>query len=284
MFLPAWFSTKNQLSERTSRVLFYSATLEVPKSTARTISGWLKVHRKKNDQRPWQRAASCWKQTIMLLRWLKDGTSITTIARDVGISPASGYRYIHEALDVVAEKSPTLAHVLKNLTAENEPFICLDGTLIHTDRIAQRNPKNRRHLWYSGKHKAFGGNIQVITNSTGYPVWVSPVTPGSTHDLTAARHHVLPVLQATTDCPLVLADKGYQGAGGSVKTPAKGPNLSDCDKTYNLIHTQLRSPAERANAFIKHFKALQKVTLCPRTITNIAKTALTVLHLNHTKT
>ena len=85
----------------------------------------------------------------MLLRWLKDGTSITTIARDAGISPASGYRYIHEALDVVAEKSPTLAHVLKNLTTENEPFICLDGTLIHTDRIAQRNPKNRRHLWYS---------------------------------------------------------------------------------------------------------------------------------------
>lgn len=220
----------------------------------------------------------------MLLRWLKDGTTITTIARDAKVSPATGYRYIHEALTVVAEKSPTLIEALQQVTDKDEPFICLDGTLIHTDRIAQRNLKNGRHLWYSGKHKAFGGNIQVITDSTGYPIWVSPVTPGSTHDLTAARHHTLPILQATTDCPLVLADKGYQGAGGYVKTPAKGPNLSDCDKTYNLIHTQLRSPAERANALLKHFKALQKVTLCPRTITKIAKTALTILHLNHTKT
>jgi hypothetical protein len=115
-------------------------------------------------------------------------------------------------------------------------------------------------------------------------VWVSPVTPGSTHDLTAARQHTLPILQATPDCPLVLADKGYQGAGGCVKTPVKGQNLNDSDTTYNLIHTALRSPAERANAFLKQFKALRKVTLCPRTITNIAKTALTVLHLNHTKT
>ena len=85
-------------------MLFYSATLDVPKSTARTVSAWIQAHRKKNDQRPWQRAASCWKQTIMLLRWLKDGTNITTIARDAKVSPATGYRYIHEALDVVAEK------------------------------------------------------------------------------------------------------------------------------------------------------------------------------------
>ena len=85
----------------------------------------------------------------MLLRWLKDGTNITTIARDAKVSPATGYRYIHEALDVVAEKSPTLIEALTQVKETDEPFICLDGTLIHTDRIAQRNPKNRRHLWYS---------------------------------------------------------------------------------------------------------------------------------------
>ena len=130
-------------------MLFYSATLDVPKSTVRIITAWLKAHRKKNDHRPWQRPASCWRQTIMLLRWLKDGTNITTIARDAKVSPATGYRYIHEALDVVAEKSPTLIEALTQVNEKDESFICLDGTLIHTDRIAQRNPKNRRHLWYS---------------------------------------------------------------------------------------------------------------------------------------
>ena len=85
----------------------------------------------------------------MLLRWLKDGTSITTIARDADASPATGYRYIHEALDVVAEKSSILIEALTQVKEKDEPFICLDGTLTHTDRIAQRNPKNHRHLWYS---------------------------------------------------------------------------------------------------------------------------------------
>lgn len=49
--------------------------------------------------------------------------------------------------------------------------------------------KNRRHLWYSGKHKAFGASIQVMTDAVGYPVWVSPVALGSTHNLTVARQH-----------------------------------------------------------------------------------------------
>ncbi|WP_159438532.1 hypothetical protein [Actinomyces mediterranea] len=46
----------------------------------------------------------------------------------------------------------------------------LDGTLIRTDRVATRNPGTGHHLWYSGKHKAFGGNIEVLTDHTGFPV------------------------------------------------------------------------------------------------------------------
>ena len=89
----------------------------------------------------------------MLLRWLKDGTTITTIARGAKVSPATGYRYIHEALTVIAEKSPTLIEALQQVTDKDEPFICLDGTLIPTDRIAQRNLKNGRHHSPSQPHK-----------------------------------------------------------------------------------------------------------------------------------
>lgn len=71
-----------------------------------------------------------------------------------------------------------------------EPYVCLDDTLIRADRIACKGPFGRR-LWYSGKHKAFVSNVQVRTDSTGYPVWVSPVEPGSAHDITTARTHVL---------------------------------------------------------------------------------------------
>jgi hypothetical protein len=50
--------------------------------------------------------------------------------------------------------------------------------------------------------------------------WVSPALPGSTHDLTAAREHG--IIDALTDKGVMtFADKAYQGAGGTVRTPHK---------------------------------------------------------------
>ncbi len=80
-------------------------------------------------------------------------------------------------------------------------------------RVAAR-AESGHHRWYSGKHHAFGGTVQVLCDSSGFPLWVSDVRPGSTHDLTAAREQVLPTLypHAARGLP-VLADKGYTGAG-----------------------------------------------------------------------
>lgn len=46
----------------------------------------------------------------------------------------------------------------------------------------------------------------------------------------------------------------------------------------NPEHLTLCSPAKRANAMLKHFKALQHITLDPRTITHITATALPDRH------
>lgn len=181
---------------------------------------------------------------------------------------------------MVASQAPDLIEVITRLREQGEPFVCLDGTLIRTDRVAQKGLSGT-HLWYSGKHKAFGGNVQVLTDRTGHSVWVSPVEPGSTHDLTAARAHVLPALyKAAWQGMATLADKGYTGSGIGVLTPVKGTSPCPDDATYNHIHAALRSPAERANAMLKHFKALQRVTLDPRTITTITATALVIINLN----
>lgn len=58
--------------------------------------------------------------------------------------------------------------------------MCHDSTLIRTDRLAARNPSTDHHLGYYGRHKASGGNVQVITDHSGFPVRVSPIEPGST--------------------------------------------------------------------------------------------------------
>ena len=263
-------------------MLSYPATLDVPESIAHTICLWLAAHRRAHDMRPWQRAATCRVQAVLLLRWMVAGTALTTLARDSKVSRATAYRYLHEALGVIADRAPDLPEVLDRLRRSKEPFVCLDGTLIRTDRVAQRNPDTGRHLWYSGKGKAFGGNVQVVMDHTGFPVYTGPVEPGSTHDLTAARLHVLPALyRSAWPAMPVLADKGYQGAGIGVLTPTKNPCPTPDEETRNNLLSAMRAPAERANAMFKHFRALQHVSLDPATITTIMAAALVIITLWH---
>ena len=112
---------------------------------------------------------------------------------------------------------------------------------------------------------ALGGNVQVVMDHTGFPVYTGPVEPGSTHDLTAARLHVLPALYRSAWLGMpVLADKGYQGAGIGVMTPTKNPCPTPDEEACNSLLSAMRAPAEREGAMFKHFRALQRVSPGPR--------------------
>jgi hypothetical protein len=78
-------------------------------------------------------------------------------------------------------------------------------------------------LWYSGKKKDSGGNVQALFYPGGLPMRVSDVLSGNVHDLAAARENVLPVLREYTDTMPCLADCGYEGAGHGVLTPVRKP-------------------------------------------------------------
>ena len=171
-------------------MITYRATLDVPVQTVAVVSAWLLAHRKAHDARPWQRAATPYVQAVMVLRWFKEATDLPVLARDAKISIATAYRYLHEAIEVIAARAPDLHEVVTAGLEQGWAFVCLDGTLIPSTRSGERSAAGH-DLWYSGKHKRHGGNIQVLTGPTGYPEWVSEVEPGSTHDITAARHHVL---------------------------------------------------------------------------------------------
>jgi hypothetical protein len=259
-------------------VLSYRATLDVPIETVARVSRWIQAHRQRVDARPWQRAATCWTQAVLVLRWLKDDTDVHLLARDARISQATAYRYLHEAIDVIAQQAPDLTEVLAAGRAAGWAFVALDGTLIETSRSSAQSAAGH-DIWYSGKHHAHGGNIQVVADPSGYPVWTSPVEPGSTHDITCARAHAFPALYPAAAAGLpTLTDKGYTGAGIGIEVPIRGPNLSIDNLARNLLITALRAPAERANALLKStFKALRRITLCPWRIGNIAAAALVIL-------
>lgn len=133
-----------------------------------------------------------------------------------GIGIATVYRYIREAVEVLAALAPTLAEAMR--VARTKAFVILDGTLLPIDRIAADTP------YYSGKHKRHGMNIQVLTDPFGRLLWASPALPGSTHDLTAARTHGIVEALAAADLKC-WADKAYQGTGRPVRVPFRGRRL-----------------------------------------------------------
>lgn len=130
-------------------MLSYRATLDVPLTTAARVSRWIQAHRARVDTAPWQRAATCWTQAILVLRWLKDGTKVAMLARDAGISQATAYRYLHEGLDVIAAQAPDLPEVLEAGREAGWAYVCLDGTLIETSRSSTKSPAGH-DVWYSG--------------------------------------------------------------------------------------------------------------------------------------
>ncbi|MEU8403555.1 transposase family protein, partial [Nonomuraea sp. NPDC048892] len=131
------------------------------------------------------------------------------------------------------------------------------------------------------------GNLQALSAPDGLPLWISDVEPGSVHDLTAARTHVLGALYAAAAAGLpTLADSGYDGAGIGIHTPIKQPDgnqiLSPDNRTYNRLLRALRCLGERGFALLKgRWRILQHITLSPSTIGDIARAALVRTHFEH---
>lgn len=154
-----------------------------------------------------------------------------------------------------------------------EALVLLDGTLLPIDRIAADRP------FYSGKHKKHGMNVQVLADPSGRLLWASPALPGAVHDVRAAREHG--IVDMLTDASITCwADKGYRGAGGTVRVPYWGrwETLSDGQKTVNRSHAKIRALVEQAVATLKSWRLLRKLRCSTTRITSLVQAVLT-LHL-----
>jgi hypothetical protein len=140
----------------------------------------------------------------------------------------------------------------------------LTPPLILVGRLAADRP------FYSGKHRKHGMNLQVISSPDGDIVWVSGPLPGAVHDLTAARIWAI-VTELAASGLVVLAGKGYAGAGNHVRVPYKGKNKPASQKEANRAHAKLRGPGERANAQLKSWRILRKLRCCPWRAGQLAK-------------
>jgi hypothetical protein len=142
--------------------------------------------------------------------------------------------------------------------------------LLHADRIATPGPTRGVDLWWSGKHRHHGGNIQAVSAPDGWPMWTSDVRPGREHDTTAARADpdlLTQIAAWVDDGQLGVAVLGYEGEAQTLRIPIKKPadgELTVDQQAYNAVHGALRCLGERANSLLKTtFKALRRWRGCP---------------------
>lgn len=264
-------------------MISYSATLDVSRDLATALARLLSANRRARRTRKHTRALTCWSQAVLILRFFRDATRIAALSRDTAISLATAYRYVHEGINVLADQAPDLHDVIADASNDELEHLLLDGTLIATDRV--HDPERSVDRWFSGKHRHHGANIQVLSTPNGWPIWTSPVEPGSTHDLTSARRHVLPALYPTAVRGLpVLADKGYTSAGAGIRVPVRrrrgGRDLDPATTGWNSYINTYRAPVERAISVLKiRWRALKHVTLDPQRVGAMAAAALVLTRM-----
>jgi hypothetical protein len=270
-------------------VIAYRATLDVPRELAQFVAELLLAERHRRGTPRGSRALTCFWQAVLGLRWFRDRTVPGALARDHGISRATAYRYLDEVIAVLADQAPGLCAALERARDEGHSHVILDGKIIPADRCKEKTISVKGEpidVWYSGKAHTHGGNIQAVIASSGFPLWISDVEPGSVHDITAARIHALPALyQAAADLP-TLADPGYDGAGIGihlpVKQPADGRDLDIGTRTRNAVLRSLRCLGERGFALLTgRWRTLQHITASPSKIGDIARAALVLTHFEH---
>lgn len=192
-------------------MLSYPSAIDLSSSTLRFLATRLRRHRAAIGSR-WRKLPPE-RQALLVLAYLRNGDTYARLAAGFGIGVATVYRYVIEAVDVLAAFGPELSDAIR--TARDKAFVILDGTLIAIDRIHHQRP------YYSGKQKRHGVNVQLLADPAGRLIWASPALPGSTHDLTAARRHGL-ITALTNVAIATFADKGYLDAGGANGVPYRG--------------------------------------------------------------
>ena len=241
-------------------MLFYRAALSLSHRTLTYLAGVIRRHRAKIGS-VWRRNPG--QQALLVLVYLRKGETYTEVAAGFDVSITTAWRYVEEAVQLLAARAPKLRTALAAARTNRYPYLVLDGVLIPIDRVASDRP------FYSGKHKKHGMNLQVIATPDGDIVWTSGALPGSVHDLNAAR--IWGILRELERVGLItLADKGYHGADWVI-TPYKGKNKPESQKTANRSHARLRGPGERANAQLKTWRILRKLRCCPHKAGPLAK-------------
>jgi len=171
------------------------------------------------------------------IRVLRDYTRLRT---DLTVERTRHWQRLEKLLKDALIKITTVASRIDGVSVRQMIEALIAGQ--RDPRVLVGFARGRMRMKHAAPVEALTGRFddhhgELACGPSGYPLWVSDVRPGSSHDLTAARETVLPALYpyAARGLP-VLAGKGYTGDGLGIHVPIKrqpdGPLHTD-NRCYN---------------------------------------------------
>jgi hypothetical protein len=121
-------------------MLVHPSGVDVSSSALRFLTARPREHRRVLGTR-WRRLCAG-RQALLTLVHLRNGQPYAQLAAGFGIGTTAVYRYVTEAVALLAALAPTLAEAMR--AASMKAYLILDGTLLPIDRIAADRP------FYSG--------------------------------------------------------------------------------------------------------------------------------------
>jgi len=135
-------------------VLFYRSALPLSRQSLDYLAGVIRRQRRAVRSR-W-RHLNPGRQALLTLVHLRKAETFVLLGAGFEVSTSTAWRYVQEAVRLLADRAPTLPKALRRAKAEGHAYLIIDGTLIPIDRVAADRP------FYSGKHRRHGMNVQVI--------------------------------------------------------------------------------------------------------------------------
>ena len=222
-------------------------------------------------------------QAVLTVAFIRTNLTYAELAEGSGISLSTCWRNIREGISVLADRGRriSLRDVALLAVKMGWDYLIVDGTLVPAETWGRKGPGQR--LFYSGKHKRHGLNVQTVCSPDGELLWAAAPRPGAAVDITAARQEG--IAEALLSLIGVLADLGYVGWHDEVITGKKKPRGKDmppAQRAANRLQAQLRCKGERGNARLKHWKILSTELRCrPGRCTAIVKAVLALHYMEH---
>lgn len=184
-------------------MIAYPATLDVPRELLGYVGRLLYRERRRRGTPKNSRRLTCFHQALFALAWFRSKPNIRLHGIAFGLSQATAYRYLHEAIDVLSTQAPDLHQALDRAVAARRPpphprrQDLQHRSVPHQDH--QRERRNHRRLVLRQNQRLRGKRPSTV-RTRRFPIRTSHVEPGGAADIEAARRHVLPAVHryATT--------------------------------------------------------------------------------------